>query len=56
MAVGDVRPLIARRMASNPHLIVVLSTHRDADYGLMVDLLDEIKLANCRRVSLKTLE
>jgi hypothetical protein len=34
---------------------VVLVTHPDAEYGLMVDLLDEIKLANCRRISLKTM-
>jgi biopolymer transport protein ExbD len=56
IALADVRPLIAQRLASNPELVVLLATSRDADYGLMVDLLDEIKLANCRRISLKTLE
>ena len=51
-----VRPLIEQRMRANPDLVVLLSTHRSAEYGLMVDLLDEIKLANCRRISLKTVE
>jgi biopolymer transport protein ExbD len=49
-----VRPLIEQRLRANPDLVVLLTTHRSAEYGLMVDLLDEIKLANCRRISLKT--
>ena len=49
-----VRPLIEQRLRANPDLVVLLTTHRNAEYGLMVDLLDEIKLANCRRISLKT--
>lgn len=52
--VAAVRPLIEQRLRANPDLVVLLTTHRNAEYGLMVDLLDEIKLANCRRISLKT--
>lgn len=55
IGLDGVRPLVERRLAENPKLIVVIMTHPDAEYGLMVDLLDEIKLANCRRISLKTL-
>jgi biopolymer transport protein ExbD len=50
-----VRPRVERELSANEKLIVVLVTHPDAEYGLMVDLLDEIKLANCRRISLKTM-
>jgi biopolymer transport protein ExbD len=50
-----VRPLVERRLAENDKLIVVIVSHPDSEYGLMVDLLDEIKLANCRRISLKTM-
>jgi biopolymer transport protein ExbD len=50
-----VRPLVERRLSENEKLIVVIVTHPDSEYGLMVDLLDEIKLANCRRISLKTM-
>jgi biopolymer transport protein ExbD len=52
---SDVRALVARRMSGNEALVVVVATERDARYGVMVSLLDEVKLANCRRVSLKTL-
>lgn len=56
IAVSSVRALVAQRLAVNPDLVVLLTTQRDAEYGLMVDLLDEIKLANCRRISLKTVK
>jgi len=56
VAVSGVRRIIEQRLRSNPELVVLLTTHRSAEYGLMVDLLDEIKLANCRRISLKTVE
>lgn len=54
--VTGVRILIAERLATNPDLVVLLTTERSAEYGLMVDVLDEIKLANCRRISLKTVD
>jgi biopolymer transport protein ExbD len=55
VGVQGIRALVERRLSENDNLIVVISTHPDAEYGLMVDLLDEIKLAHCRRISLKTL-
>ena len=51
-----VRPLVERKLAQNDKLIVVIQTHPDAEYGLMVDILDELKLAKCRRISLKTMK
>lgn len=56
IALASVRALVERRMASNGELVVVVVTHPQAEYGLMVDLLDEIKLARCRRISLRTME
>ena len=56
IAVASVRPLVMRRLAANPDLVVLLATDRKAPYGLMIDLLDEVKLAKCRRISLKTVE
>jgi len=50
------RALVERRLAQNDKLIVVIQTHPDAEYGLMVDILDELKLAKCRRISLKTMK
>jgi len=53
---SQVRPIVERKLAANDKLIVVIQTHPDAEYGLMVDILDELKLANCRRISLKTMK
>ena len=53
---GDLRSLIERKLARNEKLIVVIETHPDSEYGLMVDILDELRLANARRISLKTMK
>jgi biopolymer transport protein ExbD len=55
VGIAGVRPMVERELAANDKLVVVIVTHPDSEYGLMVDLLDEIKLANCRRISLKTM-
>jgi biopolymer transport protein ExbD len=56
VAVASVRTLVSSRLAANPEIVVLLVIQRTVEYGVMVDLLDEIKLANCRRISLKTVE
>jgi biopolymer transport protein ExbD len=56
IGVTNVRRLVEQALAANPDLIVLLTAQRSAEYGLMVVVLDEIKLANCRRISLKTVE
>lgn len=55
VGLAGVRPMVERELTANDKLVVVIVTHPDSEYGLMVDLLDEIKLANCRRISLKTM-
>lgn len=52
--INHVKKAIEDRLLSNDKLVVVLETHPDADYGMMVACLDELKLAEARRVSLKT--
>lgn len=52
----DLRRLLAARLVREPDLVVVLATAPDASYGVMVHVLDQIKLANCRRISLRSLE
>ena len=52
----QIRPFIERKLAENEKLIVVIETHPDSEYGLMVDILDELRLANARRISLKTMK
>jgi biopolymer transport protein ExbD len=52
----DVRAAVADRVGQDPDLVVVLATSPDASYGVMVNILDQLKLARCRRISLKSLE
>ncbi len=54
--IREIRPLIEQKLLQNPKLVVVIETHPDADYGIMVDILDELRLAKATRISLRTLK
>ncbi|MFT5232738.1 MAG: biopolymer transport protein ExbD [Candidatus Krumholzibacteriia bacterium] len=45
---------IEDRIAGNPKLVVMLKIHPEANYGMMVACLDELKQARATKVSLKT--
>jgi biopolymer transport protein ExbD len=45
---------IQDRILDNEKLVVLLKVHPDADYGMMVACLDELKQAQAKKVSLKT--
>ena len=53
VTVEEIQAVIERRLAKNEKLIIVIETHPDAEYGLMVDILDELRLARARTISLK---
>ena len=44
------------KLLQNPKLVVVIETHPEADYSIMVDILDELRLAKATRISLRTLK
>lgn len=52
--VDHIKAMIEQRLQAQPQLVVALETHPDANYGMMVACLDELKLSDARRVSLKT--
>lgn len=52
--INHIKQAIEDRILSNPKLVVLLKIHPDADYGMMVACLDELRLANANKVSLKT--
>jgi len=54
--VNQIKQAIEDRIMANPKLVVVLKIHPEADYGYMVACLDELRLANANKVSLKTSE
>ena len=52
--INHIQVAIEDRILSNPKLVVLLKIHPEADYGQMVACLDELRLANANKVSLKT--
>ena len=56
LPISHIRVELERRLAANPKLVVMLKTHPEADYGTMVDVLDEVRLADCKKMALKLLE
>lgn len=53
---NQVKNLVEARILANDKTVVVLETHPDAHYGKMIAVLDELKLANARKLTLKTTE
>lgn len=53
--VNDIKERVEQAIVDNPKVIVVVETHPEARYGLMIDVLDELKLAQATRISLKPL-
>ncbi|MEZ4388664.1 MAG: biopolymer transporter ExbD [Candidatus Krumholzibacteriia bacterium] len=51
---NQIKNLVEARILANEKTVVVLETHPDAHYGRMVAVLDELKLANARKLTLKT--
>jgi biopolymer transport protein ExbD len=48
----DLRKLLSDRNTSNPKLITLVKVDRDGTYKMMVDVMDELNLANITRFSL----
>ena len=56
ISISRIKNELVRRVKANPKLVIMLKTHPDADYGTMVQVLDEVRLAKCRKMALKVLE
>lgn len=52
MSVGEIESIIRRKLEENPNLIVSVKTDRGARYETMIDVLDELKMAEAPRISL----
>jgi len=55
ISVREIKPLIEKKLMVKPKMVVVIETHPDAEYGLMIKVLDQLRLANATRISLRTL-
>ena len=49
---ANLRPEVERRLAANDKLIVSLKAERGSTYRIFVDVLDELKLAGAKRISI----
>jgi biopolymer transport protein ExbD len=56
LAFAQLRPLLADRLAANSRLITLVKVDRDSSYKTMVDVMDELNLANVTRFSLAPLK
>ncbi len=52
----DLEQIITNKLLANPKLVVVIETHPDAEYAVMIDILDELRLANAERISLRMMK
>ena len=52
IAFKDLRPLLIERSKTNPKLITLVKVDRGGTYNMMVDIMDELNLANITRFSL----
>ncbi len=52
--INHIKVSIEDRLLANAKLVVMLKIHPDANYGMMVACLDELKQARANKVSLKT--
>jgi biopolymer transport protein ExbD len=55
-AISAIENEIRRRILANPKLIVQVKLHPDSHYGTMVDVLDELHLANASKISIKGMD
>jgi biopolymer transport protein ExbD len=45
---------VERRHLENDKLVVSIESHPESEYGVMIDVLDEVKKAEAPRISIKT--
>ena len=51
VTINELRPLLVERLRSIPKLITLVQIDRDAKYNDMVDIMDELNLANITKFS-----
>lgn len=55
VSLGMIEGLVRERLMIEPNkTVVIVETHPDADYGMMIACLDEVRKSEARKVSLKT--
>jgi len=53
IVINAIKNRLSKMLMENPKLIVIIENHPASDYGQFAAVLDEVRLAECRRVSIK---
>lgn len=53
IALSEVHTVLLRRVQDQPGLVVSIETHPAASYGVMIGILDQVKMARAERISLR---
>jgi len=56
IALTDIEDFVEAKLDVNPEIVVVIETHPQAEYRLMMDILDELRQADAQKISLRTME
>ena len=56
LRINQIQRRLEQRLRENPKLVVMVNNHPTADYGTFAAVLDEVRLAECRRVAIKMQE
>jgi len=52
VTIPEVRDVVTKRLAENPDIAVGLRVSRSAPYEVMIDVFDQLKMADAERISL----
>ncbi len=52
----DIKPYLMPKLSANPNKFVIIKTDSDAQYGNMIDVLDELKQLDVKNIALPTRE
>ena len=56
LQLNQIKNRLEQRLRENPKLVVMVNNHPAASYGVFAAVLDEVRLAECRRVAIKMQE
>jgi len=54
VAMTQVAPIMSKKLSDNYALITAFRTDKRTEYSYMLDIMEELKVANCLRVSFET--
>ncbi|MCD6380219.1 hypothetical protein J7M07_07235 [bacterium] len=53
---NEIEEFVRAKLLVNPELVIVIETHPEAEYSIMIDILDELRNADAKKISLKTMK